>query len=122
MAVEVCAGTEMVSLATKKGRALCFPVSEVSVLKGAGKGVTAIKLDSGDSIHAFGLTEENMGGVTITTPQGRDEVVRPNKYTSSRATKGRSIIKRGSFKAWERPMIRYDQQFKNDDATGEGEE
>ncbi|MDG1478968.1 MAG: DNA topoisomerase 4 subunit A [Myxococcota bacterium] len=119
MAVEVCSGSETISLATQKGRALCFAVSEVSVLKGAGKGVTAIKLDAGDTIHAFGLTTKLMGGVTVTTPQGRAEVVRPNKFLGSRAIKGKSIIKRGSFKDWTRPMVRYDEQFKAADTTGE---
>jgi DNA gyrase subunit A len=117
MAVYICNGTETVSLATKQGRALCFPVSEVSALKGAGKGVTAIKLEANDTIHAFGLTTELMGGVTVTTPQGRDEVVRPNKFLGSRAIKGKSIIKRGGFKPWERPMIRYDLQFNAEDST-----
>jgi DNA gyrase subunit A len=122
MAVYISSGDEIVSLATKMGRALCFAVREVSVLKGAGKGVTAVKLDSGDRIHAFELTTEKMGGVAVVTSQGRTEIVRPNKYLGSRAIKGKSIIKRGSFQPWVRPMIRYDLQYKREDDATSGEE
>ncbi|MEL6343600.1 MAG: DNA topoisomerase IV subunit A [Myxococcota bacterium] len=108
VAVYVSNGTETVSLASARGRGLCFPVADISTNKGPAKGVIAIKLDKGDWVHSFELTTESMAGLTVTTPQGRQEIIRPNKYASSRATRGRHIIKRGTFKAWPRPLIRYD--------------
>jgi len=94
--VVVSDGSETVSLATRAGRVLLFPVSEVNVLGGPGKGVMAIKLTKGDFVMGFSLTTERMEGLTVETSRGRVEVLRPNKYgVTHRAGRGRDLIRVG---------------------------
>jgi DNA gyrase subunit A len=109
-------GTEWASIATVGGNALAFAVNEVTVLKGAGKGVTGIKLKSGDSVLAFELVSEPRDGVKVQTTRGRDVLVSPKKYGGSRAGRGQSVIQRGGFQDWAPAMERLDLQF------GSGEE
>jgi DNA gyrase subunit A len=108
VAVYVSDTTEHLSLATEAGRALCFPANQAKFIRGAGKGVIAIKLRDGDKILAFELSREKYQGVTITTPQGREETVRPSKFLGSRAGRGTVVIKRGRFSDWQQPVLRYD--------------
>jgi DNA gyrase subunit A len=104
-------GTEQVSLATEQGRVLTFPVEQANVLKGPGKGVIAIKLDSGDRVLAFELARDRMEGCRVTTSNGRDEVARPNKFEASRAGKGRAVLRRGRFVSWQQDVHRDDVIF-----------
>ncbi|TVQ98057.1 MAG: DNA topoisomerase, partial [Deltaproteobacteria bacterium] len=91
-----CEGSEVVSLASRNGRCLLFPVDEVSVLSGAGKGVMAIKLDPKDTVIGFRLTTERMDGLEVETNRGRREVIRPNKFAvTKRGGKGRELIRLG---------------------------
>ncbi len=110
--VLIADGGEDLSLATVEGRALCFPVMEVSFVRGAGKGVTAIKLDPADRVLAFGLTRDKMAGVVVRTRQGREEVVRPNKFAGPRAGRGREVLKRDRFVDWLVETVRYDELFR----------
>ena len=115
VAVYVSDGTEMVSMASEGGRVLCFPVGEISINRGPAKGVIAMRLDKSDRVLGFELTTESMEGMTVVTPQDTEEVIRPNKYAGSRATKGRTRIKRGKFKPWERPLLRYDTMHQDEE-------
>ena len=118
VAAYVSDGTEQVSIATELGRALTFPVLEANCLKNAGKGVTGIKLQAEDSVLAFELTGHRLEGATVTTSQGREETIRPNKYAGSRAGRGKVVLKRDRFTAWTQDMMRLDQLH----ATAEGDE
>ena len=111
LAVYPSDGTEQVSLASELGRAVCFAVSEANLLKGPGKGVTALSLHTGDRMFAFELTTEAMSGVVVTTQQGREEVIRPNKFAGPRGGKGRVVLKRGKFVEWAQPLMRFDQLY-----------
>lgn len=111
VAAYVSDATEQVSIATEQGRALTFLVEQANVLKGPGKGVMAIKLEPGDRVLAFTLSRDRMEGARVTTSQGRDEVVRPNKFEGSRAGKGRAVIKRGRFVQWHLDLVRDDHTF-----------
>jgi DNA gyrase subunit A len=111
LAAFVSGGSEQVSLATEKGRALTFAVGQSNVLKAAGKGVIAIKLDAGDRVYAFALSRDRMSGATVITSQGREEVVRPNKFEGNRAGKGRVVLRRGRFVEWIRDVHRDDHVF-----------
>lgn len=104
-------GSEQVSIATEQGRALTFPVGQANVLKGAGKGVIAIKLESTDRVIAFMLSRDRMEGCLVTTSNGRDEVIRPNKFEASRAGKGRAVLRRGRFVSWQQDVHRDDVVF-----------
>ena len=101
----------------------CFPVEDISFNRGPAKGVIAMRLDPGDRVHAFLLSNNTEEGLTVTTPRGRDELIRPGrKYNSSRATKGRTIIKKGRFKPWTLPIFRYDTLHTPDQMAEGGEE
>ncbi|MFT5991453.1 MAG: DNA gyrase subunit A [Flavobacteriales bacterium] len=96
LAAYVSDGTEVVSLATKQGRCLLFPVDEIKVLSGSGKGVLATKLTKDDFVMGYVLTKHRMEGLEVETNRGRVEVVRPNKFTvTSRGNRGREIIRQG---------------------------
>ncbi len=94
--VTVSDGDEVVTVVTRESRAACFPVGEVNVLNGAGKGVTGIKLSLGDFVMGFKLVHDRMDGVECVTNRGKVEVIRPNKYKpSARGGRGREIVKSG---------------------------
>ena len=115
VAVYVTDTTEQMSLASEAGRALTFPVSEAKFIRGAGKGVIAIKLRDGDQVLAFELTRHKFEGAIVRTPQGREETVRPSKFSGKRAARGSVVLKRGRFVEWTRDCIRYDLASSIDD-------
>ena len=89
-------GSEIVSLATRQSHYLLFPVGQVNILSGPGKGVMAIKLKGDDYVMGFELTTERMHGLQIETSRGRVEILRPNKYrVSRRGGKGRELMRIG---------------------------
>ena len=89
-------GTEIVSLASKQAHCLLFPVDQIKVLSGPGKGVMAIKLKRDDYVLGFYLTKHRMDGLEVETNRGRIEIIRPNKYrVTSRGGRGREIIRVG---------------------------
>ena len=91
-------GHENVCLASHDGRALIFPVHQVSVYKGAAKGVRAIKLEENDRVLGFTLSEKAREGFTVATNNGREEIVRTTKFdVTNRGAKGTLVIKRGYF-------------------------
>ena len=99
-------GDEVVSLATRQGKCLLFPVNEVKVLGSAGKGVLAIKLAPKDFVLGFSLTTHRMDGLEVVTSRGREEVVRPNKFkVTSRGNRGREIIRQGTLALAPRPCV-----------------
>ncbi len=90
-------GDELVSLATLRSYVLVFPVDEVKVLSGPGKGVQAIKLGRGDEVVGWTLVQGRMEGLEITTNRGRTETVRPNKFgVGKRAARGRQLMRTGT--------------------------
>ena len=117
VAIYPARGDEFVSIASKKGRVLCFSVDQITLVRGAGKGVIAIKMDSDDRIVAYELATTRKEGVKVTTSRGREVVVNPNRYAGKRAARGSSLLKRGTLSGWERPLLRYDKQYKNKDAS-----
>ena len=117
VAVVVSDGSEQVSLASAEGRALTFPVTEIPFAKAAAKGVTALKMDPDDRIFAFELTRDRMGGVSVKTRQGRQEVVRPNKFEGPRGGRGRTVLKRDRFVEWAQECVRYDELYRETEAA-----
>jgi DNA gyrase subunit A len=108
VAVYVTDTTEHMSIASEAGRALTFPVEEAKFIRGAGKGVIAIKLRDEDRVLAFELTTHKFHGALVRTPQGREETVRPSKFAGKRAARGTVVLKRGRFVEWTQPTLRYD--------------
>ncbi len=103
-------GTEHVCLATRDGHGLCFPVADVPVVKGVGKGVTAIELKEGDEVLAFELTREGATGPIVLSGVGIAEVICPDRHSAGRGAKGKKIVKKGVFSLWKRnPELLLDQ-------------
>ena len=97
LAVFPCAGDEHIALATHKGRALLFHVSEIPPKSSAVRGVNAIKLESGDRVLGFALTQKKRQGLTAWTSRGREFVVRETSYRpTKRGGKGAVVLKVGS--------------------------
>jgi DNA gyrase subunit A len=94
----LASGNENICLASHDGRALIFPVYQVSVYKGPAKGVRAIRLEEGDRVLDFSLSTRARQGLRVETNNGRDEIVRTTKFdVTNRGAKGTLVIKRGYF-------------------------
>ena len=94
----IARGHENVCLASHQGRALIFPVHQIRVYKGAAKGVIAIRLEDGDRVLGFTLSDAARDGLRVVTNNGREEIVRTTKFDpTSRGGKGTLVIKRGYF-------------------------
>ncbi len=99
---------EQIVIATTNGRGLIFDVNEISFMKNAAKGVRAITLEKGDTVLDFTLARDSMDGLEVETNRGARVVIRSAKAkfeTSSRANKGRWIIKRGHLIRSHRPAF-----------------
>lgn len=93
---QVAQSHENVCLASRVGHVLIFPVHQISVYKGAAKGVMAIKLAAKDRVIGFTLSDAARDGLEVETNRGRREIVRTTKFeVSNRGNKGRLVIRRG---------------------------
>ena len=91
-------GNEHICLASHDGRALVFPVHQVSVYKGPAKGVRTIRLEDDDRVLDFTLSTRARQGLAVETNNGREEIVRTTKFdVTNRGAKGTLVIKRGYF-------------------------
>ena len=90
-------GAENICVASKEAFALVFPVSEIPIRSGAGKGVIAMRLGSGDRVLGAALSRHAREGLEVETNRGRREIVRPTKFAPARrGNKGRQIIRLGN--------------------------
>jgi DNA gyrase subunit A len=102
-------GDEYLCMATQKGRGLCFPVSDITLVRNPGKGIYAVRIQGeGDAIVAAELSSKGSVGPIVMTPRGREISIHPRKYKGTRAGKGTVIIKRGALTGWEWTTQRYD--------------
>ncbi len=100
LGVEIARGDENVCLASRKGRVLIFPVQEIPLFKGAGKGVIGIRLDREDELLGFTLSVTAREGLEVETSRGRREIIRTTKFpVSRRGNRGKAILQRGTLKA-----------------------
>ncbi len=103
----VTTGGGNVCVASLFGNVLAFPMAEVGVLKGAGRGLTAITLNDTDSVFAVEPTPDAKVGLSVLTVLGREEIVTYARYAGKRAARGKSLFKRGNFAMWKRsPDVR----------------
>jgi DNA gyrase subunit A len=95
--VEAVRGDETVVAISREGRALLCPVSEINFLSGPGKGVTVLKLESGDRVVGVAAVRDGRDGLTVVREEGgRPIEVTPRRYrVTSRGGKGTPLIKRG---------------------------
>ncbi|MEM1057082.1 MAG: DNA topoisomerase IV subunit A [Bacteroidota bacterium] len=94
-------GQENVCLASRQGRALIFPVTQIPVFKSAAKGVIAMRLAAKDDrILGVAVSDAARRGLEVTTSRGRTEIVRTTKFdVSNRGNKGSTIISKGTLRA-----------------------
>jgi len=118
-AVYSCDGDERVCAATRQGRAIVFEVSEVPILKAAGKGVMGIKTREDDEVMAFELARGSLEGPTVSTSFGRELVIRERKFgVSKRGGRGKVVLKRGTIDSWARTAILQLDERGASDASG----
>jgi DNA gyrase subunit A len=106
VSVLVSDGRETVALATRRARVLLFPVDEINVLSGPGKGVLAVKLDEHDWVMGFCLSREATEGLEVETNRGRVEAISPARYqVTHRGNRGRELIKVGHLSRVGQPAV-----------------
>ncbi len=89
-------GDEFVCVASRSGHALIFPVEEISLISGPGKGVIAMRMESGDTLIGAALSVNKREGLAVKTSRGREDIVRRTKYKPARrAGKGYLVILHG---------------------------
>jgi DNA gyrase subunit A len=118
-----CNEDELVAIATREGRGLTFHSREVSVYKGAAKGVKAIDLQGDDEVLDFTLTRGYYEGLEVETNRGRKVTIARSKSKfepTSRGNKGRWVIKRGHLIRSHRPPVEITKS--DDDENGASEE
>src|SRR5262249_7179171 len=89
---------ESIFLAAASGHVIHFPIEQINVLSGVGKGVMGIKLAEGDSCLGGALISNRHDALVIETTGGKTMEFRRGKYeTVSRGGKGFEAVKRTSF-------------------------
>ncbi len=87
-----------VFLASTSGRVIHFPLEEVNILSGAGKGVMGIKLEAGDSCMGAAVLTAPRQSLVVETDDGKTMEFRTGKYQAvSRGGKGHEVVKRKKF-------------------------
>lgn len=85
-----------VSLIANNTRVIAFPLSEVPVLKTAGKGYRALTLDPGSRLAAARIVLTDTDGVRVKLSDERDLTISIRRVTSGeRGAKGRLLLRRG---------------------------
>ena len=94
--VFVCEESDLVALASEKGRAILFAASEVPVLAGPGKGVLGFKLAPDDRLVGAALfgDDEKRATLTLVNGKGTQHTITRRYTPVSRGGKGFELIKR----------------------------
>jgi len=103
-----CDEEENLACATKSGRALICPVTEVALLSGAGKGVILIKVQKGDEVVGANLLGDDRDMLVVENKNGKHFEISTRKYgIVSRAGRGFQLFKRGSIErvVWGDPTL-----------------
>jgi DNA gyrase subunit A len=91
-------GEKHLFLASSEGRVLHFPVAEINILSGVGKGVIGIKLADDDTCLGGTLISDKVDRMQTETANGVIMDFRSEKYdVTSRAGKGFEAVKRTTF-------------------------
>ncbi len=86
-----------VFLASANGHVLHFPLEEINILSGVGKGVMGIKLDEGDTCLGGALIRNQNDAMVVETSGGKTMEFYGSREMASRAGKGFEAVKRTSF-------------------------
>ncbi|HEY1380633.1 MAG TPA: DNA topoisomerase (ATP-hydrolyzing) [Gemmataceae bacterium] len=86
---------ESMFLASRDGHVIHFPISEVNVLAGAGRGVMGIKLGKNDTCLGGALSGNRFDALVVETTGGVRKEIRRGAYPAThRGGKGYEIVKR----------------------------
>ncbi len=89
---------ESLFLTSQSGHVIHFPLSEISILSGAGKGVMGMKLEKGDACLGGALIGNRHDALTVETAGGKTMEFRRGAHpTTGRGGKGFEAVKRTSF-------------------------
>jgi DNA gyrase subunit A len=89
---------ESIFLASASGHVIHFPIEQINILAGVGKGVMGIKLAKGDQCLGGALISGRFDMMQVETTGGRMMEFRRGKYdTTTRGGKGFEAVKRTSF-------------------------
>jgi DNA gyrase subunit A len=89
---------ESMFLASTDGHVIHFPVEQINILSGAGKGVMGIKLAEGDTCLGGALINSRFDALVVETAGGKALEFRRGKYElTSRGGKGFEAVKRTTF-------------------------
>ncbi|MBV9125480.1 MAG: DNA topoisomerase 4 subunit A [Planctomycetes bacterium] len=89
---------ETIYLASASGHVIHFPVEEINILAGAGKGVMGIKLEEGDTCLGGALMGGRFDKMVLETAGGKTMEFGRGKYeVTSRGGKGFEAVKRTTF-------------------------
>jgi DNA gyrase subunit A len=84
-------------LASEHGHVIHFPIDEINILSGAGKGVMGIKLEDDDRCLGGALIRNQNDCMTVETTGGKKLEFHGSRETTSRGGKGFEAVKRSSF-------------------------
>jgi DNA gyrase subunit A len=84
-------------LASADGHVLHFPVEEINILAGVGKGVIGIKLGAGDTCLGGALVRNQNDALVVETSGGKVMEFHGSREMASRGGKGFEAVKRTSF-------------------------
>ena len=106
VSVQAVSGSETAIAVSKGGRALLFPVSEISFLSGVGRGVVLIKLEEGDALLDLVAVDDPNRGISVVREEGGKvmEITPKTCKTVARGGKGAVISKRGRLKVENRHL------------------
>jgi DNA gyrase subunit A len=94
--VRVLREEESLFLASSDGHVIHFPLEEVNILSGAGKGVIGIKLEEGENCLGGALVSNRHDALTVETTGGGTKEFRRGAYPCvGRGGKGHEVVKRG---------------------------
>jgi DNA gyrase subunit A len=89
---------ESIFLASAEGHVIHFPIGQINILAGVGKGVMGIKLEEDDTCLGGALISERNTKLVMETANGNTLDFRGDKYElTSRAGKGFEAVKRTTF-------------------------
>jgi DNA gyrase/topoisomerase IV subunit A len=89
---------ESIFLASAQGHVIHFPIEQINILAGVGKGVMGIKLADDDTCLGGALISERNPALVTVTANGKTLEFRGGKYElTSRAGKGFEAVKRTTF-------------------------
>jgi DNA gyrase subunit A len=113
-------GEEIVIAATEQARVLLCKVEEINYLEGVGRGTILIKLGKGDRVLGFVAAGKNDAELNVTTNRGAQKSVSARSYgITSRAGRGRELLKNGTLTSIVRPEVEAPPLFEGQEAAEE---